>query len=125
MLSHVIIIEDEPSLVALFRRVIRHYNADLHILSAGNGADGLNLIAENAQHNPLVLLDLSMPVMNGFQVLDHLLNTGMYPIGRVVILTTSDHVEDAVRAKSFGVGAYLIKPVEASLLREVLDHYSN
>lgn len=73
----------------------------------------------------LVLLDINMPVMNGFEFLSRfteLSRTGRYDDVNVAILTSSDHRRDKERAARFAcVKAYLIKPPDIDNLRALLE----
>lgn len=73
----------------------------------------------------LVLLDINMPVMDGFEFLSRfsdLARTGRYDCVNVAILTSSDHRGDKERASRFGcVKAYLIKPPDIDELRALLE----
>jgi signal transduction histidine kinase/CheY-like chemotaxis protein len=66
----------------------------------------------------LVLLDVNMPLMDGFTTAERL-NAGSQAAAQtIMMLTSSDHVEDAARCRALGVASYLVKPVRQSALRQ-------
>ena len=68
----ILIVDDEPSTLDLHARMVMAWSPDAHILKAQNGREALNLIQE--QQPDLVLLDLIMPELDGFGVLEAMRN---------------------------------------------------
>ncbi len=81
----VLIVDDEPSTVELHTRMIAAWSPTCHILKAGNGKEALEIIHE--MHPDLVLLDLMMPEMNGFDVLRGMRNNQHLRDIPVIVLT--------------------------------------
>jgi CheY-like chemotaxis protein len=109
-----LIVDDEP----IARRVLRE---ELELLAgvevvgeAENGKDALLRIEKLAPD--LVILDLQMPVMSGFEVVRHLTGT---PLPAVVIVTAYD--EHAIQAFDAGAVDYLLKPVNETRLRKAVE----
>lgn len=75
---------------------------------AGNGRDGIAL-AESLDPD-LILLDLNMPEMNGFETLDILRRKPLS--GRVVVFSVSNYQEDLITALRRGADGYLLKDME-------------
>lgn len=69
----------------------------------------------------IIFLDLKMPVMNGFEVLEELRNEHLLPPTVPVIVTSgSEEQEDRTRAAQLGATEYLVKPVRAGELQRLL-----
>lgn len=68
----------------------------------------------------LVLLDINMPKMNGFEVLSELGARGLVPALRVIVVTTEGRDEDARRGLAAGAAAYLTKPFRAEEVRAAI-----
>lgn len=68
----------------------------------------------------LVLLDINMPKMNGFEVLRELGARGLVPALRVIVVTTEGRDEDARRGLAAGAAAYLTKPFRAEEVRAAI-----
>jgi len=82
------------------------------ILYANNGTEALSKLAKN--NFRLVVSDIQMPVMDGFQLLNNMQQ--MHPDTPVVLMTAYGTIPKAVEAMQSGAADYLIKPFEASTL---------
>jgi DNA-binding NarL/FixJ family response regulator len=83
---------------------------------AGTGGEALDLVR---QHRPnLMLLDISMPERNGFEVLDEV--TKKYPEIRVIVLTVHEAVEYAKKALRGGAAGFLSKSAAITELEEAI-----
>lgn len=101
--SKIIIAEDDTVLRDLY---LRKFTADLYdIRTAANGQEALDLIAQ--EKPDLVLLDINMPVLDGFGVLEKLPKAiRTFP---VVILTNFDDQANRDRGAALGVDDYFVK----------------
>jgi two-component system copper resistance phosphate regulon response regulator CusR len=110
----ILIVEDEPKTGEYLRQGLNEagFVADL----AANGSDGLHL-ALHGEYN-LVVLDVMLPELDGWQVLASLRRRGLdMP---VLFLTARDQVEDRVKGLELGADDYLVKPFSfAELLARV------
>ena len=70
----------------------------------------------------LVLLDLSLPKMDGFEVLQRIRRSARTRVLPTVVLTSSDVPEDVARAYALGANSYVRKPVEYGLYAEHLQN---
>ena len=82
------------------------------VLSANNGTEALSKLAKNAVR--LVVSDIQMPVMDGFQLLNNMQQK--HPEIPVLLMTAYGTIPKAVEAMQSGAADYLIKPFEASTL---------
>lgn len=90
-----------------------------------DGAEALHLLGEQAQAGTLpdyLLLDLNMPRLSGFDVLESLRNTPALSTLPVLVLTTSDARHDQERARSLGAQAFVTKPLTFDDLRSIFQH---
>jgi len=115
-----VIIDDEEDSRSNTRNMIQNYCEELEVVGeAENGPDGKKKIQELKPH--VVFLDINMPGMNGFQMLEGIYNRDFC----VIFLTAySEHGITAVKA---GATDYLLKPLMLSELqsavRKVVQHY--
>ena len=110
--SRVLLVEDEPAVVASLRRRLNYEGYQVE--TAVTGQMGLELFAESPPD--IVILDVMLPELDGFQVLQKLRLSSALP---VLMLTARDAVEDRVRGLELGADDYLVKPfaVEELLAR--------
>jgi two-component system, OmpR family, copper resistance phosphate regulon response regulator CusR len=111
---NILIVEDEAKTGEYLRQGLREagFSVDL----ATSGPDGLHMALEG-QHD-LVILDIMLPGMNGWQVLQNLRAQGRQM--PVLFLTARDQVEDRVKGLELGADDYLVKPFSfAELLARV------
>jgi len=78
------------------------------------------LQAAEAYRPEVILLDLGMPGMNGFEVARSLRERGITPAPRIVAITGWGKPEDERRTREAGFDMHLIKPVEESQIRQAL-----
>jgi len=115
-MARILIVDDSPTETYRFREILeRNGHA---VLEASNGADGV--AKARAELPDLVLMDVVMPGLNGFQATRQLtkgVDTAHIP---VVIVTTKDQETDRVWGKRQGARDYLTKPVDESFLLQTI-----
>ncbi|MEC8443898.1 MAG: twitching motility response regulator PilH [Pseudomonadota bacterium] len=115
-MARILVVDDSPTETEAFRSVLEKNGHE--VINAENGADG---VAVARQELPdLVLMDIVMPGLNGFQATRQLTRSPETKNIPVVIVTTKDQETDRVWGKRQGASGYLVKPVsEARLLSEI------
>jgi two-component system chemotaxis response regulator CheY len=113
----VLVVEDEPDLLLLACRMLEELG--YAVIEAPGGEEALEL-AEN-QEVDAILLDLRMPGMDGWAVLDQLRATGM--ISRLPVIVLSAHADPAAVKRSAELGAkgYVKKPYRVADLTRALE----
>lgn len=106
-MKRVLIIDDDKELCALMKKCIEQEN--LSAVTAYSGIEGLEIIKENQNNNgfSLIILDVMMPYMDGFQVLKKIREVSNIPI---LMLTAKSNEEDKVLGLRLGADDYLTKP---------------
>ena len=104
--ERVLVVDDEPDIVAL---VAYHLaKAGFRVSTAATGADAL--VAAREEHPALVVLDLMLPGLSGFDVLEQLRADEATAGVAVLMLTARRDEEDRIRGLSLGADDYLAKP---------------
>src|SRR3954451_11152117 len=105
----VLVIEDEPELLRVVAQALREtgYAVD----EAADGAEGL--YKASAWDYDAVVLDLMLPVMDGWQLLQRFRKEKKTP---VLVVTARDAVNDRIRGLDLGADDYLVKPFELNEL---------
>ncbi len=100
----VVVVDDESAITELVGTVLRYEGFDVHI--GATGREALRLVEQFAPH--LLILDVQMPDLDGFEVQSRLVGSG-YKIP-VIFLTAKDGTSDRVRGFALGADDYVPKP---------------
>jgi two-component system, cell cycle response regulator len=120
-MGRILVAEDNLANLELMREIL-----DIHgheIIEAHDGSEAL-LQAELA-HPDLILLDVNMPVMNGFEVLERLRGNPQLASIKVVALTAYAMRGDREKALQAGFDGYLTKPIDIQTLTETIETFLN
>ncbi|MGB9592272.1 MAG: response regulator transcription factor, partial [Candidatus Kryptoniota bacterium] len=101
----ILVIDDEADVARSVQLTIQLQEPSWQVLTANNGERGLILV--DTESPDLVLLDLAMPDMSGFQVLEQIRQFSDIP---VIILTVQNDELDKVRGLELGADDYIVKP---------------
>jgi len=101
----ILVVDDEPTFVKLISQTLTHKGYE--VLTAGDGQEALRLLFANKPD--LVLLDVKMPKMDGWQTCSRIRELSDVPI--VMLTGKQKSEEDIVRGLDHGADDYLIKPV--------------
>lgn len=115
--ARVLVVDDEPDYVSTIecRLVWSHYE----VITAANGKEGLEK-ARNEKPD-LILLDTSMPVMNGHEMLEHMRRDPALRDIPVIMVTALCEAQDIAEASSYGVADYVAKPFDFTELVEKIS----
>lgn len=107
----VVIVDDEPHIRSLLEQTLEDLEDEgVIIVVASDGLEGLELIR---QHRPgLVLLDVMMPLMNGFDVCETVKQKDRLEEVTVVLLTAKGQEYDRQRGSEVGADRYMTKPFD-------------
>lgn len=116
----ILLVEDNPNDEELTRLAFEQNNIKNQLVVAHNGAEALDYIFAKGMYEgrslneqpQLVILDLKLPKVSGFQVLETIRNHEETACIPVVILTSSKEEEDMLLAYKLGTNAYVRKPVD-------------
>jgi DNA-binding response OmpR family regulator len=101
----ILIVDDEESLVNVLAR--KFEEEGVNVLTAQNGKVGLEKAL--AEHPDLILLDIMMPEMDGFDVMRHLQEDEWGKTVPIILLTNSSSIETVAKAVSTGMSEFLVK----------------
>ena len=109
---HILVIDDESFMRELVRRMLREMGIGI-VSGAKNGLEGLDFLKRAVNPVDIIMLDLEMPVLNGYNFIMKIKNEFGPPLSDTPIVVVSGHgEEDAVRAiQALGVNWFLLKPV--------------
>lgn len=107
----VVAIDDDPQGLELIREILA--DDELEVQATTSAEEGLKFVLQ--RHPPIVLLDLTMPEMNGIEVLDRIVAAD--PSTNVILMTGDYSTDSAVMAIRKGAFDYLTKPIQADRLK--------
>ena len=118
--TRILLVDDHALVRAGIRALIEGKPGIEVIAETGDGDEALRMIGE--LHPNLVLLDITLPTINGFEVLEQI--TKQYPETSVIILTVHDGTEYAMRALRAGAAGYLPKSAATIELEDAISAVS-
>jgi len=116
-MDRVLIIDDEPDVLLLCRLNLQQHGRE--IFEASDGSRALELARE--LHPDLIVLDLMLPGMNGYEVLETLKRDAATSDIPVLVLTAKSLRADRERSHELGASGFLTKPFLPSELCEMVD----
>ncbi len=122
----VLIIEDDVTDAHLIKRVISEIRADVKPLLVGDGLAALSYLADHSspddpQRPSLILIDLHLPTLDGFEVLEAIKGDESLDDVPRVVLSSSSHSADVQKAYAKGCSSYLTKPMTLEGYRRMLE----
>jgi CheY-like chemotaxis protein len=128
-LQSVLLIDDDFASNYLTRAIIQDMDITEEIYTTTNGEEALHFMKENCLSTDtscpeLILLDVNMPIMDGFEFLEelHKMETLKNEHTTIVMLTTSSNQRDTEKARKYKVACYLEKPLTEESIRTVLQY---
>ncbi len=116
-MSRVLVVDDEPDVLLLCRLNLQQRGHEL--LEAADGSTALQLALE--RHPDVVVLDLMMPGMNGYEVLETLQQDERTSDIPVLVLTAKSLSADRERSHRLGASGFLTKPFLPSELCDMVE----
>lgn len=120
-----LLVEDNDLDVFMVQRMMRKLSLDYPIIHAKNGEEALKILRPNGTDSSLVppfvmILDINMPRMGGFELLDELGDDEILSQIPVYMVSTSTREKDKERALTYRIRGYVVKPVTQAILLDML-----
>lgn len=113
VLQQILIVDDSDMNRAMLREILKD---NYSILEAGNGVECLSCVEHMGPSLSLILLDLNMPEMDGFEVLAELSKLGYMDDIPVIIISGTDSTADICRAYDLGATDYIHRPFNTQVI---------
>lgn len=120
-MARILIIDDSPTETFRFKEILAKHGFET--IEATNGADGVTLA--KSELPDLVLMDVVMPGVNGFQATRQITREPATKHIPVIIVSTKDQATDRLWGKRQGAKDYLIKPVDEAKLIDTIKQHLN
>jgi CheY-like chemotaxis protein len=133
MLDQILCIDDDPITLMLCKKVISKASFSNEIITARNGEEALqyfntikysNIENKSKKHPQLIFLDLNMPIMGGWEFLDHFSSTSYAEFHqiKVIVLSSTINPEDLEKTKTYPmVIDFLSKPISIAMLESLKE----
>jgi CheY-like chemotaxis protein len=126
-LRHILLVEDDHITNFINKRLIQKMIPDSQVSIAYNGFEGLSFLNETLKNHKsipqLILLDINMPVMDGFEFLEKFQKLQLSEKVSIVMLTTSNHLKDLDKLFKTGNSDIIAKPLTEDKLRTLISRY--
>jgi CheY-like chemotaxis protein len=115
----ILLVEDDPGHALLIEKNLRRAGISNEIVVLDTGQKAVDYLLKEGTYQdalhplpPLILLDLNLPVLDGYQVLKRIKNDERTRKIPVIVLTTTDNPHEVSRCYELGCNVYITKPVE-------------
>ena len=121
----ILLVEDNPDDILITKRAFKKgkIRNELHVVRSGEEA--LNFLYKKGEYKNvpipgLIFLDLNLPGVSGYEVLEKIKENDKLRRIPVIILTVSDHEEDVIKTYDLGANSFITKPVSFKNFIEVV-----
>lgn len=120
---YLLLVEDNEADVFLVTRILRNQGLASDVVVARDGAEALDLLfgEEGGALPRVVLLDIKMPRVNGFEVLQRIRTSERTKRLPVVMFTSSDETRDVLESYDLQANSYVRKPVDSDAYTEAVE----
>ncbi len=116
--ARVLVVDDEPDIVSSIQYRLKFH--EFEIITAAHGKEGLEKAAN--EKPDLILLDIRMPVMDGYEMLERLKNRPDLKDIPVIMFTAYGDARDIAKAADLGIVDYVTKPFDFTELMEKISN---
>jgi CheY-like chemotaxis protein len=123
-----LLVDDDPIITFVHKTILQKTGIFNDIKVVQNGRQAIDLLNKDPHAHPdIIFLDLDMPVMGGFAFLEAFkaLNFPNKDKIKIVILSSSDNVDDKIKALSFGIQHYYTKPICERSIANISEFFFN
>lgn len=125
--NNVFVVDDDKIHHFIIKKLLESNNIDIQPLFFENGLDAINDLKGKISNDDilpdLILLDINMPILDGWQFLEEFISLKIQTVQNIVIhiISSSDNRIDIERAESFKdvIGNYLVKPMTSDAIKSI------
>ncbi|HCK81846.1 MAG TPA: response regulator [Candidatus Competibacter sp.] len=118
-MARILIVDDSPTQTLSLAKILKKNGHE--VITAKDGAEGVQVA--KTELPDLVLMDVVMPRVNGFQATRQITKHGSTSHIPVIIVTTKDQETDKIWGERQGAKGYVIKPVEEATLMDTINPF--
>ncbi|HEV7381468.1 MAG TPA: response regulator [Dyadobacter sp.] len=124
-LHNVLIIDDDTDDQLLISDAFTSCECQCVLQFAGNGRQALDVMIKSAYRPDLILLDLNMPVMTGFEFLLQFSGNSRFCGIPVIVLTTTSDINAIIASYKLGASSFIVKPQSFPALEKIALELTN
>lgn len=117
--NHILVVDDEPVWLKMVSRYLQGQGYD--VKSASTGKEALETL--RTYEPDLILLDVKMPDMNGFDLLDKIKKLPHLAVKPIVFISAMDDFDARKVARDLGAADYIVKPLDERDVTNMLERY--
>ena len=126
----ILLVEDNPGDIVLTKEAFKESRILVNLNTVEDGLEALDYLNQKEQYKEkpkpdLILLDLNLPGMNGFELLTKIKKNKSLRIIPVVVLTCSNATEDIIKIYALRANCFITKPVNLKQFNNVIKGISN
>lgn len=124
----ILLVENNPDDQMLMYRALRKNNIQSRVVTANHGAEAVDYLSQivpmgGQEVTPdLIVLDLKMPKMSGFDVLNHIRRLQQITYIPIVVFSSSSEPEDIFHSYQLGANSYICKPIDLEEFNEMVRY---
>jgi twitching motility two-component system response regulator PilH len=118
-MARILIVDDSPTQTMSLSKILKKHGHE--IITAKDGIEGVEVA--KAELPDLVLMDVVMPKINGFQATRKIVKDPATAHIPVIIVTTKDQETDKIWGERQGAKGYVVKPVDEDVLVETINKF--
>lgn len=127
MAKNVLYVEDNDDAIVFFKRIVNKLG-NFNLVTHESGDALLQTIEQEDQDlvvPEIILLDINLPGMNGFEILKHIRKMNKFKHVPVIMFTSSENEQDVKLSYESGANAYLVKPDNLKTMHSVIEDTFN
>lgn len=128
-MANVLLVDDSETDLELARIMLfEHPRMHCNLHAARDGQEAFDMLIRASRKGrmyDLVLLDINMPRMDGFELMERMRQLNLMERVKVVVCSTSNDESDIKRAQALGATGYLVKPTRFDALRQIIDRHTD
>ena len=113
-MKSVLIIEDNEVNRLLLEDILKE---KYHVISAENGKLALDILQQSNEDIAVILLDIQMPLMNGYEFLEIVRKDAVYSRIPVIVTTVLDDISDEIKCLELGAVDFIVKPYNPAIVK--------
>ena len=121
MNNTVLVVDDSPTVVKFVTYSLK--SSGLKVLTASDGMDAMEKVSSLDSAVDLVITDLNMPNMDGYELIATLRQSEQYSRTPIIILSSEEDEADKAMGEEAGADSYLTKPFKSSVLLNEVKKY--